>query len=500
MAHDKELFDQQFNQYFSIVFVSTDHEALAHIKREQNISAVFVDQENIDAALQSPIFSEVTQHHPDCLKVLLNQDIEIDAILKLLESRTISKCFSKPYDSDLIRSNIFTSNMGLTDQTSSSLSETLDKQIPKVLIVDDETSATKYLKKGLERLPCDFEILTAANAEQALTELSEHQESIAVIMTDQRMPGLQGNQLLNEIRHSHPHIVRILTSAYGEIDVALGAVNEGKIFRYITKPWDAKDVFATLNAALDEHNSLKATFRKKQNSIEDEYQKIVEKRMTTISSYVCRTFDSQVVNEALSELFKHLKQFPPSHIARSHIRASAETDLETQIGSELVTSLNIHINQLLASKRSLDTLHKVNCTAILCELIVNEFNAQSTKLSKLKRPFFEQEFSQEIILAQKINVELMHALDSILMGAALSRSALKLEQRDEHLVLSTRPEHSIKIYKHLLSPLTKTSSTLVEHQAAMLILILIAKILDGKLEINSLERSFKFSLYLPCNV
>src|SRR5262249_8204029 len=81
--------------------------------------------------------------------------------------------------------------------------------------------------------------------------LEAHQEEIAVLMTDQRMPGEKGTWLLEKARQLRPRIVRILATAYADMDAAIAAVNTGAIYKYITKPWDPPQLETTLKRALE---------------------------------------------------------------------------------------------------------------------------------------------------------------------------------------------------------------------------------------------------------
>ena len=70
-------------------------------------------------------------------------------------------------------------------------------------------------------------------------------------MTDQRMPGEKGVQFLERARQLHPRAIRILTTAYSDLDVAIEAVNSGAIYKYVTKPWDIPQLEVTLQRALE---------------------------------------------------------------------------------------------------------------------------------------------------------------------------------------------------------------------------------------------------------
>lgn len=123
-----------------------------------------------------------------------------------------------------------------------------NKQSFAVLFVDDEEKAQKYFRMAYSD---DFQVLTASNVPAALEILRQHGTEIAVLISDQRMPGQQGVDLLRRAREDWPAIVRILTTAYSDLDDAIAAVNRGEILRYVTKPWDIEALRVDLRHAMD---------------------------------------------------------------------------------------------------------------------------------------------------------------------------------------------------------------------------------------------------------
>jgi CheY-like chemotaxis protein len=117
-----------------------------------------------------------------------------------------------------------------------------------VLFVDDEEKARKYFRMAFAR---DFNVLTAGGVQEALDLLRVHGDEIAILITDQRMPGQQGVDLLKRACAEWPQIVRMLTTAYSDLDDAIAAVNRGEILRYITKPWDLEALRAELRHGVE---------------------------------------------------------------------------------------------------------------------------------------------------------------------------------------------------------------------------------------------------------
>ncbi len=116
-----------------------------------------------------------------------------------------------------------------------------------ILFVDDEEKARKYFERAFKR---DYDVLTAESVAHARNILSTRGDEIGVLITDQRMPNEQGVDLLAFVRAEYPHIIRILTTAYSDIDEAIAAVNSGEILRYISKPWDLAELTADLRHAV----------------------------------------------------------------------------------------------------------------------------------------------------------------------------------------------------------------------------------------------------------
>ncbi len=117
-----------------------------------------------------------------------------------------------------------------------------------VLFVDDEEKTRKYFK----RLFGDtFNILLASDGVEALKVLMENLDQIGLIVTDQRMPNETGVAFLEKAAKLKPSAVRILSTAFADIDAAIDSVNKGGVYRYITKPWDVADLELTLRRAME---------------------------------------------------------------------------------------------------------------------------------------------------------------------------------------------------------------------------------------------------------
>ncbi len=120
-----------------------------------------------------------------------------------------------------------------------------------LLVVDDEPDVLESLRHLFHRA---YRVLTAEAGGPALEILER--EDVHVILTDQRMPGMSGDAFLAQARHVRPDAVRMLFTGYADIQAVINAVNEGRIFRYILKPWDPIELEALIRQAVEQYELL----------------------------------------------------------------------------------------------------------------------------------------------------------------------------------------------------------------------------------------------------
>ncbi|HWU88924.1 MAG TPA: ATP-binding protein [Kofleriaceae bacterium] len=116
---------------------------------------------------------------------------------------------------------------------------------PLILYVDDERGNRVVFEQSLG----DFELLMAADADTALKLMEEH--DVAVLVTDMRMPKMNGEQLLRIVKEKHPQTIRMVVTAYSDVDPILRAINEGLVARYIVKPWHRAELVQVLRWACE---------------------------------------------------------------------------------------------------------------------------------------------------------------------------------------------------------------------------------------------------------
>lgn len=117
-----------------------------------------------------------------------------------------------------------------------------------VLFVDDEQKTRRYFAKLYGKT---FRVILAEDGLAGLERFREYQDEVGVVVTDQRMPNELGTDFLEKVALLKPGVVRILSTAYADIDAAVDAVNMGGIYRYVTKPWEIPELEVTLKRAME---------------------------------------------------------------------------------------------------------------------------------------------------------------------------------------------------------------------------------------------------------
>jgi len=150
----------------------------------------------------------------------------------------------------------------------------------KLLFVDDEVNILKSLKRQF--MDEDYEIYTAENGYKALDLMDENEFSL--ILSDYRMPELDGVEFLKLAKKKSPDTIRMVLTGYADVDVAISAINEGEVYKFIEKPWEGENLKVQIKRALEHYELLKERKGlidriKKQNEELIEWNKKLERRV-----------------------------------------------------------------------------------------------------------------------------------------------------------------------------------------------------------------------------
>jgi signal transduction histidine kinase len=122
----------------------------------------------------------------------------------------------------------------------------LDYREYPVLCVDDERENLRIFELSFRR---EFSIVTASNADEALEIINQH--PVAIVLSDQRMPGMSGTDFLARVAQIDPKTIRVLVTAYGDVGTLESAINSGSIYRFVAKPWTPEEMRLTIRRGIE---------------------------------------------------------------------------------------------------------------------------------------------------------------------------------------------------------------------------------------------------------
>ena len=173
-----------------------------------------------------------------------------------------------------------------------------------ILFVDDEEMALISVSEIYER---EFTIHTAKSGKAALETLQAHPE-IAVIISDQRMPEMSGVEFLAQAKKVIPEAVRMLLTAYTEMEMVIEAINKGNIYRYITKPYDVADLRCAMIQGIEHYHLIKERDRLYAEKIETLKRVARTNRLTAIGTLAAGM--AHEINNPMVAIYTFLQMLP----------------------------------------------------------------------------------------------------------------------------------------------------------------------------------------------
>jgi len=244
-------------------------------------------------------------------------------------------------------------------------SGTLTNSSTKILCVDDEPNILSALKRMFSLAGFS---LTCADSGQEAIELLE-QEKFHMVISDMRMPNMSGVQLFEQIKLTHPEVIKILLTGYSDLESAIAAVNRGEVYRYLTKPWNETEIIATVHSGI-EYLNLKAEKERLLDITQAQNSQLNELIATLEEKVQDRTQNLTLANQKLKDsYFSSIKSFSnlldlrrmklldhSKLVADLSMKIAISMNLDTEICQELFISGLLHdIGKIGLSDRVLGT-------------------------------------------------------------------------------------------------------------------------------------------------
>lgn len=156
-----------------------------------------------------------------------------------------------------------------------------------ILCVDDEKNILQSLKRLLRKE--DYRLLTASSGEEGLKVLEEN--DVHMVISDQRMPEMNGTEFLSAIKTQYPDVLRIILSGYTDVDSITESINKGHIYKFLLKPWNDQNLKLEIKQALEQYDLIQANKKLDKKVIEqnnelkeinENLEKLVQERTKTL--------------------------------------------------------------------------------------------------------------------------------------------------------------------------------------------------------------------------
>jgi len=372
-----------------------------------------------------------------------------------------------------------------------------------VLYVDDEE---KSLTNFTRAFGDEFQLFTASNAQDGLKILEQHPDEIAVLMTDQRMPGEKGVWLLERARQLRPRVLRMLVTAFADMDAAIAAVNSGAIYKYITKPWDPAQLEMTLRQGLEFF------------MVQGERDQLLHEKMSVLRNIMIadRIVSLGLLAAGLSHHIRNSMVAVKTFLELAPMKMAEEKDAATGLRDpdfwrdyhQNVQGQIEKINNLLADLRSAsensnsgepfpDEINLKSALALRLDALREPFAARRLAVEnrisdslppmRVDRPKFDRLFD----LLLKDELAMLPAGSQITLTAEVQGQDMVIQLADNGPAL---PPAALQV---VLNPFTVTSGVPSEYGINLMACFFIAHHHGGKIEAQSRPGGNTFTVRLP---
>jgi two-component system, probable response regulator PhcQ len=375
-----------------------------------------------------------------------------------------------------------------------------------VIYVDDEERSLKNFERAFGR---QFRILTATNAAEGLKLLEQHLEDVAVLMTDQMMPAQKGVWLLDKVRQLKPSVLRILATAFSDLEAVIQAVNTGAIFHYVTKPWDPAQLEHTLKHAVQLYAVQKERDQLLREKMSVLHNMMVSDRIMSLG-FMAAGMSHHIRNSLVP--VKTFIDLVPQQLADEGVDAAQSKNPEfwteyQQTARQHLDKINSLLKELwvVAETPSVAFTDRVHLRDVLAEAVVRLRDPMATKMIEVEidvadnlpqltvdQPKFTRLF--ELLLKDEIV--------SLPVGSRVTVSAEVKAGTSERMVVRLRdngPGVSEETLRTIFDPFNARSDSPSEHGINLMASYFIVHYHGGTIEARGGQQGMEFHLEFPIN-
>jgi response regulator RpfG family c-di-GMP phosphodiesterase len=245
----------------------------------------------------------------------------------------------------------------------------LEQQDYNLLIIDDEIEITKSIARQFRK---KYKVFSATSAMEGMAIMEK--EHIQVILSDQRMPDMTGVDFFSLIKDKYPDALKLLITGYSDIEAVIGAINEGQVFRYVTKPWNPDELESIVREAFEKYELI-TNNRRLMLSLQELNVGLEEK-------VKIRTSELEMLNSRLSDLNKE---------KNSYIGMVAH-DLRNPIGTaEAFSSMLLEDFEKMTKSSQLEYIGLINKSCSFSLNLIHDF----LDISKIEAGIFDLNLSRQ---------------------------------------------------------------------------------------------------------
>ncbi len=372
-----------------------------------------------------------------------------------------------------------------------------------ILFVDDEEMALVTFKNLFKK---EFTIHTAGSGGAALELIEKHPE-LALIVSDQRMPDMTGIELLRRISVKRPNLIRMLITAYTEIELVIDAINRGKVYRYITKPYNEEELKQTLKQGIERYYLVKERDRLYAEKIETFKKMAQANRLTAIG--ILAAGMAHEINNPLVAINTFLQMIPKKY--DEEVKDEEFWDKFYAVALGETHRIQMLISQLLHYSKAPEEeglkLNGVNINDLLYETITFIDN-EAKKKGLTIRQDFEPDLPLCYVDREKIrqvflNI-LLNAIQATHEGYIRVKTSADFDKKDHAFFHVAVEDTGVGIAEENIQKLFNPFFTTKQNEGTGLGLMMCHHIIEehrGSIDVHSeLGKGTTMTIHLPINL